>query len=90
MEYVNLGVNGLKVSRIALGMMTFGSTEWRPWTLREDAARPIVQRAIELGGWRKQDVANRAGGSSARCFIERGGIVVAGGALSPHPVLGHQ
>ena len=49
MKYVNLGRSGLKVSRIALGMMTFGSPEWRPWTLGEDAARPIVQRAVELG-----------------------------------------
>ena len=49
MKYVGLGHSGLKVSRIALGMMTFGTTEWRPWILGEEAARPIVQRAIELG-----------------------------------------
>ena len=49
MLYVDLGQSGLRVSRIALGMMTFGTTEWRPWILGEDAARPIVQRAIELG-----------------------------------------
>lgn len=49
MHYVNLGSSGLKVSRIALGMMTFGSAQWRPWVLDEDAARPIVRRAVELG-----------------------------------------
>jgi aryl-alcohol dehydrogenase-like predicted oxidoreductase len=49
MKYVNLGISGLKVSRIALGMMTFGTAEWRPWVIGEEAARPIVQRAIELG-----------------------------------------
>ena len=49
MKYVNLGRSGLKVSRIALGMMTFGMPEWRPWILDEDAARPIVRRAVELG-----------------------------------------
>ncbi|MEP6609785.1 MAG: aldo/keto reductase [Burkholderiaceae bacterium] len=49
MHYVNLGASGLKVSRIALGMMTFGSSQWRPWVLDEAAARPIVQRAVELG-----------------------------------------
>jgi aryl-alcohol dehydrogenase-like predicted oxidoreductase len=49
MKYVNLGRSGLKVSRVALGMMTFGTPEWRPWVLDEDAARPIVQRAVELG-----------------------------------------
>jgi aryl-alcohol dehydrogenase-like predicted oxidoreductase len=42
MKYVGLGHSGLKVSRIALGMMTFGTTEWRPWILGEKAARPIV------------------------------------------------
>jgi aryl-alcohol dehydrogenase (NADP+) len=47
--YANLGASGLKVSRIALGMMTFGTPEWRPWVLDEAAARPIVRRAIELG-----------------------------------------
>jgi 1-deoxyxylulose-5-phosphate synthase len=49
MNYVNLGASGLKVSRIALGMMTFGTPEWRPWVLGEDEARPIVRRAVELG-----------------------------------------
>ncbi len=49
MKYVNLGASGLKVSRIALGMMTFGTEQWRPWVLGEDAARPIVRRAVELG-----------------------------------------
>ena len=49
MEYVNLGQTGLKVSRICLGMMTYGTSQWRPWILDEDASRPIVQRAVELG-----------------------------------------
>jgi 1-deoxyxylulose-5-phosphate synthase len=49
MKYVGLGQSSLKVSRIALGMMTFGTSEWRPWVLGEEGARPIVQRAVELG-----------------------------------------
>ena len=49
MDYVNLGQTGLKVSRICLGMMTFGTSQWRPWILDEADARPIVQRAVELG-----------------------------------------
>jgi aryl-alcohol dehydrogenase (NADP+) len=49
MDYVNLGASGLKVSRVALGMMTFGTPQWRPWVLGEDEARPIVRRAVELG-----------------------------------------
>jgi len=49
MDYVNLGQTGLKVSRICLGMMTYGTEQWRPWILEEAEARPIVQRAVELG-----------------------------------------
>ena len=49
MEYVQLGPSGLEVSRICLGMMTYGTSQWRPWVLDDDQARPIVQRAVELG-----------------------------------------
>jgi aryl-alcohol dehydrogenase-like predicted oxidoreductase len=49
MDYINLGRTGLKVSRICLGMMTYGTSQWRPWVLDEADARPIVQRAVELG-----------------------------------------
>ncbi|MAT97363.1 MAG: aldo/keto reductase [Anaerolineaceae bacterium] len=49
MEYVNLGKTGLKVSRICLGMMSYGTPEWRDWVLDEAAARPFIKRAIELG-----------------------------------------
>jgi len=49
MEYVKLGRTGLQVSRICLGMMTYGTTQWRPWILDEEAGRPIFRRAVELG-----------------------------------------
>jgi aryl-alcohol dehydrogenase-like predicted oxidoreductase len=49
MDYVNLGTSGLKVSRIALGAMGFGSPSWRSWVLDEAAARPVLERALELG-----------------------------------------
>jgi 1-deoxyxylulose-5-phosphate synthase len=49
MKYVRLGSSGLKVSRIGLGMMTYGTPQWRPWILDEGASRPIVRRAVELG-----------------------------------------
>ncbi|HEX7974419.1 MAG TPA: aldo/keto reductase [Anaerolineales bacterium] len=49
MQYVNLGRTGLKVSRICLGMMTYGTPEWRPWVLTEEQGRPIIQRALEMG-----------------------------------------
>jgi aryl-alcohol dehydrogenase-like predicted oxidoreductase len=48
-EYVNLGRTGLRVSRVCLGMMTFGHNEGREWALDEDAAEPIVRRAVEGG-----------------------------------------
>jgi len=48
-NYINLGQTGLKVSRICLGMMTYGTTEWRAWVLPEAEGRPIVKRALELG-----------------------------------------
>ncbi|MBF8190370.1 aldo/keto reductase [Nonomuraea sp. K274] len=49
MRYVKLGSSGLKVSRICLGMMTYGDPRSRAWILREDAAEPIVRRAVEAG-----------------------------------------
>jgi len=49
MQYVNLGKAGVKVSRICLGMMSYGAKSWREWILSEDEGRPIVHRAAELG-----------------------------------------
>lgn len=49
MEYVNLGRSGLKVSRICLGAMTYGTPQWRKWVLSEEDSRPIIRRALELG-----------------------------------------
>jgi 1-deoxyxylulose-5-phosphate synthase len=48
-EYVNLGGTGLRVSRICLGMMSYGNNSNRPWVLDEDAAEPIVQAAVDGG-----------------------------------------
>src|SRR5713226_8092619 len=49
MDYVRLGSTGLKVSRICLGCMTYGSSKWRPWVLDEEASRSLLRRAVELG-----------------------------------------
>src|SRR5882672_8365876 len=49
MEYVNLGSTGLKVSRLCLGTMTYGSRKWRDWVLEEEESRPFFRRAIEGG-----------------------------------------
>ena len=49
MDYTTLGSTGMKVSRLCLGCMSYGSPEWRPWVLDEAAARPFFQRAVEAG-----------------------------------------
>jgi aryl-alcohol dehydrogenase (NADP+) len=49
MEYIRLGKTGLQVSRLCLGTMTYGTPEWRPWVLDEEASLPFLRRALELG-----------------------------------------
>ena len=49
MQYVRFGQTGIKVSRLCLGMMTYGSSRWRPWVLDEADSRPFVKRALEHG-----------------------------------------
>jgi aryl-alcohol dehydrogenase (NADP+) len=49
MDQVRLGHTGLKVSRICLGTMTYGSPKWRDWVLEEEASRPFLKRALEAG-----------------------------------------
>jgi aryl-alcohol dehydrogenase-like predicted oxidoreductase len=49
MEYTQLGATGLRVSRICLGMMSYGSSEWRPWVLDEPDADQFVRAAVEGG-----------------------------------------
>ncbi|HKX33949.1 MAG TPA: aldo/keto reductase [Actinomycetota bacterium] len=49
MDHVNLGTTGLRVSRICLGMMSYGKHESRAWALDEAEAEPIVRRAVEGG-----------------------------------------
>jgi len=49
MRYTNLGKTGVRVSRVCLGMMSFGNDSDRPWVLDEAAAEPIVKSAIDGG-----------------------------------------
>ncbi len=49
MQQVNLGRTGLKVSRLCLGTMTYGTPNWREWVLTEEQSRPFIKRALELG-----------------------------------------
>lgn len=49
MEYTRLGKTGLQVSRITLGMMSYGDPDWRDWILDYEAGKPIIKRAVEAG-----------------------------------------
>ena len=49
MEYTNLGSTGVKVSRICLGCMTYGTKKWRQWVLEEEESRPFIKQALEPG-----------------------------------------
>jgi aryl-alcohol dehydrogenase-like predicted oxidoreductase len=49
MDQTRLGTTGLHVSRVCLGMMSYGNDSDRPWVLDEAAAEPIIRRAVEGG-----------------------------------------
>lgn len=49
MDYVKFGKTGMKVSRLCLGCMTYGTPAWQQWVLEEDASRPFFQKALEYG-----------------------------------------
>jgi 1-deoxyxylulose-5-phosphate synthase len=90
MEYVALGRSGLKVSRICLGMMTYGTPKWRPWVLDEDTSRPFVQRALEQGinffdtaDMYSLGVSEEVTGRALRDFASRDQVVIATKAFYP-------
>jgi aryl-alcohol dehydrogenase (NADP+) len=90
MEYVNLGRTGLRVSRLCLGTMTFGSTAWRPWILPEDASRPFIQRALDAGinffdtaDMYSRGVSEEIVGRALNDFTTRDHVVIATKAFFP-------
>lgn len=89
-EYINLGRTGLKVSRICLGAMSFGTPEWRDWVLSEDESRPIIREALELGinffdtaDMYSQGVSEEVLGRALRDFARREEVVIASKAFYP-------
>ncbi len=62
MEYVRLGNTGMKGSRICLGTMTYGSSDWRDWVLDEAESKPFYRRAIERTGSKRGSHRPRSGG----------------------------
>jgi aryl-alcohol dehydrogenase (NADP+) len=49
MQYVRLGHTGLRVSRLCLGTMTYGSRQWRAWVLDEEESKPFYRKAFDVG-----------------------------------------
>jgi aryl-alcohol dehydrogenase-like predicted oxidoreductase len=89
-KYVNLGSTGLRVSRVCLGMMSYGNDSDRPWVLDEDAAEPIVKAAAD-GGITFYDTADVYSGGASEVatgrllpkFFQRDEVVVATKVFSP-------
>jgi aryl-alcohol dehydrogenase-like predicted oxidoreductase len=84
MDQLRLGSTGLHVSRLCLGMMSYGNDSDRPWVLDEQAAEPIVRRAVE-GGITFFDTADSYSGGASEVatgrllpkFLSREELVVA-------------
>ena len=49
MKTIRLGKSGLKVSRLCLGMMSYGDPQWRDWVLPLEESRPFIKRALDAG-----------------------------------------
>jgi aryl-alcohol dehydrogenase-like predicted oxidoreductase len=90
MQYVNLGKTGLKVSRLCLGCMTYGTSKWREWVLNEPESRPFFQRAIEAGinffdtaNMYSDGVSEEVTGRALREFGKRDELVIATKVFNP-------
>ncbi len=91
MQYVNLGNTGLKVSRICLGMMSFGSSKWREYILDEGEGRPIIQRAVEAGinffdtaNMYSEGMSEEVTGRALQDFAKREEVVIATKVYFPY------
>jgi 1-deoxyxylulose-5-phosphate synthase len=90
MHYTNLGRTGLRVSRICLGVMTYGDPQWRSWVLAEAESRPFIQRALDLGinffdtaNVYSRGVSEEILGRALKDFASRDRVVVATKAFYP-------
>lgn len=91
MEYNRLGHTGLQVSRICLGMMSYGTSNWRDWVLDEEDSRPFIQRALELGinffdtaDMYAAGVSEEVTGRALRDFAKREEVVIATKVYFPY------
>jgi aryl-alcohol dehydrogenase-like predicted oxidoreductase len=95
MQFVNLGRTGLKVSRLCLGCMTYGSRKWRDWVLDEEQSRPYFKRALEAGinffdtaNMYSDGASEEVTGRALRDFAKRDEVVIATkvfNRMSPDP-----
>jgi len=90
METISFGRTGLKVSRLCLGTMTLGSSDWKPWALDETDARPILERALDLGitffdmaNWYSVGEGERVVASTLTSIVPRDRLVLATKAKYP-------
>jgi 1-deoxyxylulose-5-phosphate synthase len=84
MNHVHLGKSGLKVSRLCLGTMSYGTSSWRPWVLNEPEGRVIIRHALELGinffdtaDFYSLGVSEEVVGRALRDFAQRDDVVIA-------------
>ena len=84
MNYTTLGKTGLTVSRLCLGMMSYGTPEWRDWVLDEEASRPFIKRALEAGinffdtaDMYSKGVSEEVTGRALKDFARRDEVVIA-------------
>ena len=90
MDYIRLGSTGLKVSRICLGTMTYGTSAWRPWVLDEAESRPFLKRALDLGinffdtaDMYSLGMSEEVVGRALKEFARRDQVVIATKAFNP-------
>ena len=90
MDYVRLGSTGLKVSRLCLGCMTYGSKKWRDWVLEEEDSRPFFRRALEAGinffdtaDMYSDGVSEEITGRALKDFAARDRVVIATKVFNP-------
>jgi len=90
MKYTGLGRTGVSVSKICLGCMSYGTSEWRPWVLDEADSLPFFRRAVEAGinffdtaDMYSLGVSEEVTGKALREFARREEIVIASKVFFP-------
>jgi 1-deoxyxylulose-5-phosphate synthase len=90
MQYVRFGSTGLKVSRLCLGCMTYGSKKWREWVLEDAESKPFFKAAFEAGinffdtaDVYSQGVSEEITGRAIKEFARREEVVLATKVFNP-------